>query len=81
MYPYYIGIIMYITLECDGACNAHGQTSIGIIIRKTIENGSKRIEDKITKLTGTGTAATAEFRARRKRIPGIKARKGTTSGL
>lgn len=63
MYPYHIGIIMYITLECDGACNAHGQTSIGIIIRKTIENGSKRIEDKITKLTGTGTAATAEFRA------------------
>lgn len=52
---------MYIILECDGACNANKETSIGIVIRKTTENGSKKIEDKITKLTGIGTQATAEF--------------------
>lgn len=54
---------MYIRLECDGACNALGETSIGIVIRKIIENGSVKIEDKITKLTGRGTADTAEFTA------------------
>ncbi len=52
---------MYVVLDCDGACNANKETSIGILIRKTIENGSKRLEEKITKLTGRGTEATAEF--------------------
>ncbi len=51
---------MYIIAECYGACSAQGETSIGIIIRKTRENGAKEIHDKVTKLTGNGSENTAD---------------------
>jgi len=51
---------MYMILECCGACNVQNETSIGVVIRKTKENGSKEIHEKITKLTGKGTEETAQ---------------------
>ncbi len=51
---------MYMILECCGACNVQNETSIGVVIRKTKENGSKEIHEKITKLTGKGTEETTQ---------------------